>query len=52
MFVAWAYVTYGSIPEVGWVLYGVKPVVIAMVVEALWAWGRRRSSAPTQPPAV
>ncbi len=31
LFVAWAYVTYGSIPEVGWVLYGVKPVVIGIV---------------------
>ncbi len=41
MLVAWAYVTYGSIPEVGWVLYGVKPVVIAMVVEALWSLGRK-----------
>jgi chromate transporter len=39
--VAWVYVTYGSIPEVGWVLYGVKPVVIAMVVEALWSLGRK-----------
>jgi chromate transporter len=41
MLIAWAYVTYGSIPEVGWVLYGVKPVVIAMVVEALWILGRK-----------
>ncbi|HWP04177.1 MAG TPA: chromate transporter, partial [Polyangiaceae bacterium] len=25
---AWAYVTYGSLPRVGGVLYGIKPVVI------------------------
>ena len=31
---AWVYVTYGSLPQVGWVLYGVKPVVIAIVVQA------------------
>ena len=41
MLVGWAYVTYGSIPEVGWVLYGVKPVVIGMVVEALWSLGQK-----------
>lgn len=40
LFVAWAYTTWGSIPEVGWVLYGVKPVVIAFVIDALWALGR------------
>lgn len=33
---AWAYVTYGSLPRVGGVLYGIKPVVIAIVVQALW----------------
>src|SRR4030042_1024191 len=41
LLVAWAYVTYGSIPEVGWVLYGIKPVVIGIVVEALWSLGRK-----------
>ena len=37
---AWAYVTYGSLPAVAGVLYGVKPVVIAVVVQALWGLGR------------
>ena len=37
---AWVYVTYGSLPEVGWVLYGVKPIVIAIVIQALWDLGR------------
>jgi len=41
LLVAWAYVTYGSIPEVGWILYGVKPVVIGIVIEALWKLGRK-----------
>lgn len=27
--IAWAYVTYGSLPQVAEVLYGVKPVVMA-----------------------
>jgi chromate transport protein ChrA len=32
---AWAYVKYGSTPEVTWLLYGVKPVIIAVVAQAL-----------------
>ncbi|MDP2729321.1 MAG: chromate transporter [Dehalococcoidales bacterium] len=47
LLVAWAYVTYGSIPEVGWVLYGVKPVVIGIVIEALWNLGRKGIKGPT-----
>ena len=38
--IAWAYVRFGALPEVGWLLYGVKPVVIAVVAQALWALGR------------
>jgi chromate transporter len=34
---AWAYVRYGTVPQVAGVLYGVKPVVIAIVVQALWS---------------
>jgi chromate transporter len=32
---AWAYVTYGTLPAVGWLLYGVKPVILAVVVQAI-----------------
>ncbi|OGO11271.1 MAG: chromate transporter [Chloroflexi bacterium RBG_13_66_10] len=38
---AWAYVRYGSSPAAGWLLYGVKPVVIALIVHALWELGRK-----------
>lgn len=38
---AWAYVRYGSLPQVAGVLYGVKPVIIAIVLQALWSLGRR-----------
>lgn len=38
---SWAYVRYGSIPEAGWLLYGVKPVVIAIIFQALLGLGRR-----------
>src|SRR5271155_5198836 len=32
---AWAYVRFGSLPQVAGVLYGVKPVVIALIVQAV-----------------
>jgi chromate transporter len=44
---AWAYVTYGTRPAVGWLLYGVKPVVLAVVVQAIAGLGRR--AARTRP---
>ena len=37
---AWAYVRFGALPEAAGVLYGVKPVVIAIMVQALWRLGR------------
>jgi chromate transporter len=33
--IAWAYVRFGSLPQVGAVLYAIKPVVVAIVVQAL-----------------
>jgi len=37
---AWAYVRFGNLPQVTWLLYGVKPVVIAIILQALWQLGR------------
>ena len=37
---AWVYVRYGRLPQVAGLLYGVKPVIIAIVVQALWGLGR------------
>lgn len=37
---AWAYVRYGSMPQSTALLYGVKPVIIAIVLRALWELGR------------
>ena len=37
---AWAYVRYGKLPAVSGLLYGVKPVVIAVILQALWKLGR------------
>jgi chromate transporter len=38
---AWAYVQYGTMPEAQWLLYGIKPVVIAIILQAIWNLGRR-----------
>jgi chromate transporter len=37
---AWLYVQYGTLPQAAWLLYGVKPVIIAIVIQALWALGK------------
>src|SRR5579875_2569077 len=37
---AWAYVRFGAMPQVGGALYGVKPVIIAIIAQALWRLGR------------
>jgi chromate transporter len=40
MVCAWAYVTYGTLPQASGLLYGIKPVIIAIVLRALWDLGR------------
>jgi chromate transporter len=40
MALAWAYDRFGSTPQLSWVLYGVKPVVIAIIAQAFWGLGR------------
>ena len=37
---AWAYVRFGALPAFAGFLYGVKPVVIVIVAQALWRLGR------------
>jgi chromate transporter len=38
--IAWVYVRFGALPELAGVLYGVKPIIIAVVIQALWGLGR------------
>jgi len=35
------YVRYETVPQVEWLLYGVKPVIIAVVLQALWKLGKK-----------
>ena len=46
----WIYVKFGALPQAGAVLYGVKPVIIAIVAQALWGLGK--SALKTPPLAV
>src|SRR6266851_5035630 len=36
----WLYVHFGKLPAIAGVLYGIKPVVIGVVLQALWSLGR------------
>ncbi|MBI4339228.1 MAG: chromate efflux transporter [Chloroflexi bacterium] len=44
--VAMAYVRYGTMAQAQWLLYGIKPVIIAIILQALWALGRRAARTP------
>src|ERR1035438_6937174 len=37
---AWAYVRYGSLPQAQGLLYGAKPVMVAIIAQAIWKLGR------------
>ena len=41
MALAWVYVQFGSTPLAGWLLYGIKPVMIAIILMALWSLGKK-----------
>lgn len=34
---AWAYVRYGALPQLAGVLWGVKPIVVVLLVQAVWS---------------
>jgi chromate transporter len=36
LLLAWLYVQYGTTPAVGSLLYGIKPVMVAVILQALW----------------
>ncbi len=43
---AWSYTLYGSTPQADWLLYGVKPVVIAIILQALIGLSRKAVKSP------
>jgi len=40
MALAWAYGRFGTLSALAGVLYGVKPVMVAVVAQALWSLGK------------
>ncbi len=44
--IAWVYVRFGQLPEVAGILYGVKPVILAIIFQALWGLGRTAAKTP------
>ena len=38
---SWLYVKFGTTPQVEWLLYGIKPVVVAIIAQALWTLGSK-----------
>ena len=43
---AWVYVTYGGLPQITWLFYGIQPVVVAIIAYALWNLGRTALKGP------
>jgi chromate transporter len=43
---SWIYVTFGDVPAVAGVLYGIKPAVVAIVLQAAWRIGSRALKHP------
>jgi chromate transporter len=39
--IAWAYARFGTLPAARWLLYGVEPVIIAVILQAIWTLGRK-----------
>jgi chromate transporter len=37
---AWMYTRFGSLPEMAGVLYGIRPVAVAIILQAVWRLGR------------
>lgn len=45
MLIVWAlatiYARYQTVPQLQWLLYGIKPIIIAIVLQALWNLGKK-----------
>ncbi|MEH2284327.1 MAG: chromate efflux transporter [Nostoc sp.] len=38
---AWVYVAYGTLPQIAPLLYGIKPAVLAIIINALWGLAKK-----------
>jgi chromate transporter len=39
LILAWGYVEFGTLPQAEWLMYGIKPVILAVILQALWSLG-------------
>jgi chromate transporter len=46
LLLSWAYVRFGTMPQAQWLMYGIKPVVIAIIIQALWNLGKKAVKGP------
>lgn len=42
----WVYVRYGTVPAARWLLYGIKPVILGVIVQAIWGLAPRAVRTP------
>ncbi len=38
---AWGYVKFGTMPQIAFLLYGIEPAVLGVIVDALWRLGKK-----------
>jgi chromate transporter len=46
LLLGWVYVRFGATPQGEWLLYGIKPVIIAIIAQALWGMGQKAVKGP------
>jgi chromate transporter len=46
LLLAWMYTAFGTLPQLGWAFYGVKPVIIAIILQALIGLSRTAIKTP------
>jgi chromate transporter len=46
LFLAWLYTHLGALPQFAWAFYGIKPVIIAIILQALIGLGRTAIKSP------
>lgn len=46
--IAYAYARFGDTPQAAWLMYGIGPVIIAVILQAVWKLGRAALGGPLQ----
>ena len=44
--IAYAYARFGGTPQAAWLMYGIGPVIIAVILQAVWKLGRAALTGP------